>query len=82
MIECLIDICKGGNNMEHEKTDLTIDNKINGYLTTLTDPLKPVKIEILYTGNNYSKTLSLKIDKMMITVDYDELKKKVGDVNE
>ena len=68
--------------MMHEKTDLTIDNHIEGYLTTLENPLQPVKIEIMYTGNNYGKTLSLKIDKMMITIDYDELKKKVGDVNE
>lgn len=69
--------------MNYEKADITFDDaNITGYLTTLEEPLKPVTIEILYSGNNYGKTLSLKIGNMMITIDYDELKKKVGDINE
>lgn len=63
------------------QTDLTIENTISAYLTTLEEPLKRVTLQILYTGNNHGKTLSLKLGNMMLTIDYDELKEKVGDVN-
>lgn len=82
MTRCLINIWKAGDKMNDENTDLTIENTMTGYLTTLDEMLKPVEIEIFYTGNNWGRTLSLKINGMMITLDYNELKKKVGDINE
>jgi hypothetical protein len=81
-IKCLINIWKVGDIMNYEKTDITIEDKTTGYLTTLDEMLKPIEIEIFYTGNNWGRTLSLKINSVMITLDYNELKKKVGDINE
>jgi hypothetical protein len=82
MTRCLINIWKAGDKMNDENTDLTIENTMTAYLSTPDTMIKPIQITILYTGGNLGKTLSLIIDDKMITLDYNALKKKVGDINE
>ena len=60
------------------KVDLTTDHKINIYYQDLKDNfLTPINAEVLYTGDNFGKTISIQFKNQQITFDYDELKKIV-----
>ena len=60
------------------KVDLTTDYKINIYYQDLKDNfLTPINAEVLYTGDNFGKTISIQFKNQQITFDYDELKKIV-----
>lgn len=64
------------------KVDLTIKHKINIYYTDLKDNfLTPINAEILYTGDNFGKTISIQFENQQITFDYDKLKEIVEGKN-
>lgn len=58
------------------EVDLTTEHKLEVLFTDLKDNfLTPLKAEILYTGDNFGRTVSIQFNKQQITFDYDKLKK-------
>lgn len=58
------------------KIDLTTEHNLRVLFTDLKDNfLTPIKAEVLYTGDNFGKTVSIQFNDQQITFDYEELKK-------
>ena len=63
-----------------EQTNLISENRLKVYVTDLKDKfLKPEESVILYTSDDFGKTLSIQLKDIQITLDYNELKKIVGE---